>query len=811
MKVKGRTVSILIWSLLIGHLQILYAAEEMKTAAAETDIDAVGDSFEFNKFIYKVNEDGKSVTISGYLGTETEVEIPEQIEGKTVTHLCEPFQGNVYVKNVIISKTVISLGELSSCIGEYMPNLQNIYVAAANPIFFDENGILYRRSSYGMILCQYPSARIEDTYKIPNQISFILPGAFYQVTNLTKVIIPATCQSVYFHAFIKSKLTIYVADETYLGYEAFKDMLPGTKIIVKSPEMKESVLNAIYPEGDPNIEIIDLSKSDDDTKAEYTISSESLLFTNGSAEKSVTWIPNTTYTLYDLYTQFPTDATESVTWTVSDTALAAVDNAKQTIKTKSSSGDFDLTGTDESGHSITLHIKIYIPFTSCTLPGTAVVSLGYEGCFYAAFEPITAYAAANVTYKSSNPDIIEITDTVPVKCGDNQEGTRVECYYKAKKLGMTTITATVNDNGKITTMIRDFVVDSEYYLSTHADIEYFYINGNYMSAENYSIAYTGNQIELTPVVCEFENGIPGRALTENIEYTTSYINNISPGKATVIITGEGDYYGTITKEFTITPKPISECIINSIGSMEYTGKEIKPIVTIKNGNVTLIQDRDYTLTYVNNKNPGTATITIAGEGNYSGSVKKTFMIGKAAQKISGATTYVKTYGTGAFALNAKSSGNGALSYSSSNQKVAAVSSKGKVTINGTGITTITVTATETATVKTASMIIKLTVVPKKGTITSLKSVNKAGLTVKWKRDTTATGYEIQYSTSSKFALKETETVNINKSTTVAKTIKKLKSGKKYYVRIRAYKTVKENGKNVKRYGQWSGSKSVKRK
>ena len=102
-------------------------------------------------------------------------------------------------------------------------------------------------------------------------------------------------------------------------------------------------------------------------------------------------------------------------------------------------------------------------------------------------------------------------------------------------------------------------------------------------------------------------------------------------------------------------------------------------------------------------------------------------------------------------------------------------------------------------------IIKLTIKPKKETLSSLKSTKKKKMTVKWKKDKTVTGYQIQYSTSKKYAKKSTKTVTISKKSTTSKTISKLKSKKKYYVRIRAYK--KSAGKKI--YGAWSKTKTVK--
>lgn len=94
--------------------------------------------------------------------------------------------------------------------------------------------------------------------------------------------------------------------------------------------------------------------------------------------------------------------------------------------------------------------------------------------------------------------------------------------------------------------------------------------------------------------------------------------------------------------------------------------------------------------------------------------------------------------------------------------------------------------------------------PKKVSIKSLKKINK-GFIASWGKNTKATGYQIQYSTSSK--LKNAKTINISKNKTTSKKVTKLKSKKKYYVRIRTYKTYA--GKKV--YSSWSKVKSVKTK
>lgn len=102
--------------------------------------------------------------------------------------------------------------------------------------------------------------------------------------------------------------------------------------------------------------------------------------------------------------------------------------------------------------------------------------------------------------------------------------------------------------------------------------------------------------------------------------------------------------------------------------------------------------------------------------------------------------------------------------------------------------------------KSASFIIT----PKTPTLNKPKSKTKKQMTVSWKKGSKISGYELQYSTSSKFTKKKTKTVKLSKSSK-NKTIKKLKSGKKYYVRIRSYKTI--DGK--KYYSSYSAKKSIK--
>ena len=154
-------------------------------------------------------------------------------------------------------------------------------------------------------------------------------------------------------------------------------------------------------------------------------------------------------------------------------------------------------------------------------------------------------------------------------------------------------------------------------------------------------------------------------------------------------------------------------------------------------------------------------------------------------------------------LGAKAKESAKLSYKSSSKSVK-VDKNGKVTIakNFVGKATITITSKATKNYKATTKKVTVTVNPAGTKLTSVKNYKGKKLKASWKKNTKGTGYQVQYSTSSKFKSAKTVTVKGYKST--SKTITKLTKNKKYYVRVRTYKTV---GK-VNYYSGWSNVKSI---
>ena len=132
-------------------------------------------------------------------------------------------------------------------------------------------------------------------------------------------------------------------------------------------------------------------------------------------------------------------------------------------------------------------------------------------------------------------------------------------------------------------------------------------------------AYTGKALK--PAVTVKHGKV---TLKKGADYTVSYKNNVKPGTATVTVKGKGHYTGAAKVTFLIRV-PMSKCKV-TVKNQTYTGKALKPAVTVKYGKVTLKKGTDYTVTYTNNKEIGRATVTVKGKGMYAGTKRRSFKI-----------------------------------------------------------------------------------------------------------------------------------------------------------------------------------------
>ena len=133
--------------------------------------------------------------------------------------------------------------------------------------------------------------------------------------------------------------------------------------------------------------------------------------------------------------------------------------------------------------------------------------------------------------------------------------------------------------------------------------------------------YCGKAIEPKPVL-----SFGGRTLEEGVDYELSYERNVNAGVGIAVATGIGSQFaGEKRIEFHIEQADIANESVQAISAQDYTGMPLEPLLYVGN-----LEPRvDYDLSYENNVEIGTATVTATGKGNYEGVRKSTFRIVKA--------------------------------------------------------------------------------------------------------------------------------------------------------------------------------------
>ena len=229
------------------------------------------------------------------------------------------------------------------------------------------------------------------------------------------------------------------------------------------------------------------------------------------------------------------------------------------------------------------------------------------------------------------------------------------------------------------------------------------VKGNYL--------YTNS-----PIIPEVSVTWNGTQLTKDTDYTVDYTDNTNAGKATVTVTGTGNYTGTKTENFTIAPAQLNDATVNVNGTYTYTGQAQTPAagdVVVTLGGKTVPSDQ-YTISASDNMNAGqaTATVTAKADGNYIGSASGKFTIALASlndakvEVSGGPFTYEGTSKdpTVTVTLDSKTlsaSTDYTLSYSNSNGGDGNLTNAGTVTVTATGKGNYTATATGTFTINKA--------------------------------------------------------------------------------------------------------------
>lgn len=677
------------------------------------------------------------------------------------------------------SVTVIKGGALQGCesIEEvHLPNnLTNIgtnaffLMGSCKGFYIDEPG---PKTAYhtedGVLFCNrtlitYPQGNTRDSYRVPYGTEKLEGLAFANTTYLQTVYIPETMTRMYDKMFsdesngathMEHPLKIYFCTTEMIdqfGMSNFNEISKGSRIYVKNQETCNQINNSSA-----------ITNKDDDVRAEVYQQTEPY----SAYEALKKTYENNTYrlnsgrtTLFRYEAADAPTATDTTVWTSNNTDIANSPNGMGYITGGTKPGTATITVTREDGkESFSFTVVNVVPTTSTEIyhqaDGKQQV-LGNSLCIHTGkSDTVSLQTVPGLTTGLTNGVTWSVSDPskVSVKAeGDYHE--KATLYRKAA--GDVTVTATMEDeNGNAIQKSFQVIGDKS-------------TKGWYVLVNDGERVWVTDSTPVEPIVVVRDSN--GTVFKEGTDYTVQYQDNYLPdGRQAcgvyVYVTPIGSYVGN----------PVLTGLLSLCRGEQPDDED-------DSKNPDDHQKTDDSKKTPDSQNPSTTN-----------KLKK--------QKITKvSSTYKKSVGQ-SFTLKPKAKGK--ITYKTGNKKVATVNSKGKVTVKGTGKATITVTAKATSTYSKCVKKITIYGVPKKPGMKKL-TAGKKKFTVQWKKDKKADGYQVQYSTDKKFK-KNVKSVNVSKKSTKA-TVKKLKKGKTYWVRMHSYKKI--NGK--KYYSGWGKVKSVK--
>jgi hypothetical protein len=648
-----------ILAMLLAVMMVWTAVPVQVSADTAGTADTTNATGKYKDFTYNTLDDKNSVEITEYTGTASSVTIPLEIESSPVEKIGDNAFKNTNIKSVKIQSNITSIG------------------------------------AYAFAGCTTLSS-----ITIPNSVKSIGSHAFYKCTALTKVEIP--------------KSVTVISDRLFQGCTALTDItLPDTVATIEEAAFAQCSA----------LQTIDLPKNLTTIGAKVFYECSALksisipegitvipekTFYSCTSLKSI-WIPKTVKTIeknaFENTTSFDTvkyqgTQTEWSGITIDrdeggNNALPSASNITYNATLITDGDTTDTSGTstqagDTSSKTDTQTGSTTKPISSCTVTVQAT-SVTYTGSDITPFVTVKDGATTltqNTDYTvaySNNTNVGTAAVTVTGK--GNYTGTATKTFtIEAAKVSLKTAVITLEyvsvpyDGKEKKPAVKSVVVNSST-LKEKTDYTVSYTNNTNVGTATVTITGAGNYIDTatktftiektsiaggavtletrsykydgtakTPKVTELK--VNGNTLKENTDYTVSYKNNTEIGTATVTVAGAGSYTGTLERIFLIQPENTSleaAGVTLSKSSYYYDGTTKKPAVElVKLGDNILNKGTDYTVSYKNNKNIGTASVVITGAGGYSDSVTETFEI-----KAKTGTTF--TSGTGKYKITDENS------------------------------------------------------------------------------------------------------------------------------------------------------------
>ena len=812
-------------------------------------------------------------TITGYTGDETAVKIPSEIDGYSVTRIGDrAFLGCSSLTSITIpdSVTFISDCAFSDCSSLTSITIPNSVTSIGGYAF--ENcssltSITISNSVTSIGVYAFENCSSLTSIIIPNSVTSIGVAAFSGCSSLTSITIPNSVTSIDSSAFYYcSKLTSITIPNsvTRIGDWAFYGCSSLTSITI--PDSVTSIGESAFEYCSSLTSItIPNSVTSIDVGAFAGCNNLTIKCYSGSAAESYAKAKGIKYVLLD---SIAGDWEYSVT--ANKATITRYTGDETAVEIPSELGGYSVIGVSGNRHIYddseffygafpSTTKEVIIPdsvtsigkcafedctsLTSITIPDS-VTSIG-EDAFY------HCTSLANLTIPSSVKDCDPSAfsgcnglETVVV----GLKSIYSRMFYGRKKLIEVTIlngTGTIEKNAfagctgltEITIPLSVITIDATAFdscdkskltiycyndsfarmFAVSQGIKYVLLDSityGKISLEYSSYTYSGKAITLDKYMTVKDAN--GKVLVKDTDYTVSYKNNTKVGynTATVTVTGKGNYTGSVSKKFTIKPAKLAAPTLTQGKGITVSWKADSSAVGYQ---VQYCKDSSFTKDVHSTTVVGKTTVNLTsipkpGEtwyvkvrafissdgttsgtrfGNYSSAKSitlkkalKTVSIEYSSYTYTGSAIKPKIVSVKDTKGNKLTTSDYTVSYSN-NTKV------GKATIKITGKGKYQGTLTKTFVIK-----------PKPGTLTL--TTTKGAFKASWPKNTSATGYEVQYSKDKTFKT-GVITYGVSKNTTTSVNFSsKPNSGETWYVKYRAYLTV-----NGTKYGNYSAVKSIK--
>lgn len=562
-------------------------------------------------YSYEILNDG-TLRLYQYEGTDTNIVVPDTIDGRKVTVLgnstfqyctqasdiesvtlpdsLTTIEKNAFyncekLKSVTIPPNVSSIGLAAFVEGLSESSLTEIKVDPENPYFSEKDGVVFSKDGTKLIV--FPSGRSGD-YQIPDGTVSVGDYAFYYCVNVSSITVPGSVRSLGEGAFGNcSSLTKAVLNEGLeeIGEYAFQSS-SGIRDIIIPASVKSVGKNGLRLSSECRIRVL----STDTVWADDAFRDSALIA--GKKDSTLQkYAEDRGYTFVELS---------------ADNRIPLQNEWFEQI-----TSDYEYNGkshepeieSSESAPELEQGSDYEVTYENNINAGTATVKITGKDIFCGTVE-----RSFKITPDENGMYVCYFAE--------NNE-TYLETTFKGKKVEPEVVidglvqgkdyTVTYVNNEKPGEARAELTGIGNY---KGSETLYFTIYGKLPAADPIADqTYTGK--ELTPAIV-----IPGLKAGE--DYYMYYEDNQYPGVATVTIYGTGYYKGTATIHFKIikkTEKFVSNVKLNRT-SYTYTGKTIRPSVTVT-VNGKKIGASAYKLYYKNNKNSGIGTVQVRGIGKYS--------------------------------------------------------------------------------------------------------------------------------------------------------------------------------------------------